>query len=136
MAAHGFAGDPPWAAGRGPQLLPSDVTDGKPFANHAIVDLKSEPAPQLGPRAVRISVEVANFGAEEMGHSDRKTIPGGNQKELVEWINGTPITAKYDLSREATVRQLRRWNQTSARQIASQITNPVTRERLLASIDR
>jgi hypothetical protein len=64
MAAHGFAGDAPWAAGRGPQLLPIDVTDGKPIANRAVVDLRSEPAPQLGPRAVRISVEIANFAAD------------------------------------------------------------------------
>ncbi len=63
LAQHGFSVEPPWAAGRGPELVTIDVTDGKPIANRAIVDLKTEPAPHLGPRGVRVSVEVANFGS-------------------------------------------------------------------------
>ena len=80
LAAHGFTGEPPWAAGRGPELVPIDLTDGKPLANRAIVDLKTEPAPHLGPRGVRVSVEVANFGAEAAqgaaGHAARRRQAG------------------------------------------------------------
>ncbi len=61
LAAHGFDRDPPWAAGRGPDLAVIDVSDGKPGANHAVVELRVEPAPHLGPRGVRVSAEVANF---------------------------------------------------------------------------
>lgn len=66
LAAHGFSGEPPWAAGRGPELVPIDITDGKPLPNRAIVDLATEPAAQLGPRGVRVSIAVANFGAEDL----------------------------------------------------------------------
>ncbi len=66
LAAHGFSGEPPWAAGHGPALVPIDVSDGKPAANRAIVDIKTEPAVHLGPRGVRVSVEVANFGADAL----------------------------------------------------------------------
>jgi hypothetical protein len=62
LAAHGFDRDPPWAVGRGPELVPVDITDGAPAPNRAIVDLKVEPAAHLGPRGVRVSVEIANFG--------------------------------------------------------------------------
>ncbi|HEX4458253.1 MAG TPA: BatA domain-containing protein [Polyangia bacterium] len=64
LAAHGFGSEPPWAAGRGPELVVIDVSDGTPAANRAVVDLRTEPAPHLGPRGVRISVDVANFGAQ------------------------------------------------------------------------
>jgi hypothetical protein len=63
LAAHGFGSEEPWAAGRGPELVPIDVTDGETVPNHAITDVKTEPAPHLGPRAMRISVEIANFAA-------------------------------------------------------------------------
>ena len=66
LAAHGFSSEAPWAADRGPELVPIDLTDGKPAANRAIVALKTEPAAHLGPRGVRVSIEVANFGAEEI----------------------------------------------------------------------
>ena len=66
LAAHGFSGEPPWAAGRGPELVPVDLTGGKPLANRAIVDLKTEPAAHLGPRGVRVSIEVANFGPDDL----------------------------------------------------------------------
>ena len=66
LAAHGFASEAPWAAGRGPELVPVDVTDGESVANRAIVDFKTEPAPHLGPRGVRVSVEVANFGDQPL----------------------------------------------------------------------
>ncbi|MDB4965474.1 MAG: hypothetical protein JWN44_1163 [Myxococcales bacterium] len=66
LAAHGFSGEVPWAAGRGPQLVAIDITDGSAVANRAIVDLKTEPAAHLGPRGVRVSVEVGNFGSEPL----------------------------------------------------------------------
>lgn len=63
MAAHGFDRDPPWAAGRGPHLVPIDVSGSAARGNRALTDLRIEPAPQLGPRGVRVSVEAANFSA-------------------------------------------------------------------------
>jgi len=66
LAAHGFSSEPPWAAGRGPELVPVDLTGGKPLANRAIIDLKTEPAAHLGPRGVRVSIEIANFGGEAL----------------------------------------------------------------------
>jgi len=38
-----------------------DVSDGKPLPNRAIVELHSDPAPSLGARALRITVDIANF---------------------------------------------------------------------------
>ncbi len=61
LAAHGFASDLPWSPGAGPEIVPVDVTDGSTLGNRAITDLKVEPASHLGPRGVRITVEVANF---------------------------------------------------------------------------
>jgi hypothetical protein len=66
MAAHGFDRDLPWAAGRGPDLVVVDVTDGKPVANHALTELRIEPAPHLGARGVRVSAEVANFAESQL----------------------------------------------------------------------
>jgi hypothetical protein len=81
LAAHGFSGELPWAAGRGPELVPIDLVDGKPLANRAIVDVKTEPAPHLGPRGVRVSVEVANFGSEPL-----KELP------VTLRVDGKPVT--------------------------------------------
>ena len=81
LAAHGFASDPPWAAGRGPELVPIDLADGKPAANRAIVDLKTEPAAHLGPRGVRVSIEVANFGGDAL-----KDLP------VTLLVDGKPVT--------------------------------------------
>lgn len=81
MAAHGFSGEAPWAAGRGPLLVPVDVADGSSRANRAIVDLKTEPAANLGPRGVRISVELANFGGEPI-----KELP------VTLRVDGKPVT--------------------------------------------
>ncbi len=61
LAAHGFDRDPPWAAGNGPELVPVDVTGGVALANRAVTDLRVEPASHLGPRGVRISVDIANY---------------------------------------------------------------------------
>jgi hypothetical protein len=60
LAAHGFDKDPPWPAG-GPELVTVDVGDGKPLANRAVTDLRVEPAGNLGPRGVRVTVDVANY---------------------------------------------------------------------------
>src|SRR5262249_13794173 len=81
LAAHGFSGEPPWAAGRGPELVPIDLTDGKPVANRAIVALATEPAAHLGPRGVRVSVDVANFGGEAI-----KELP------VTLRVDGKPVT--------------------------------------------
>lgn len=63
LAAHGFDKEPPWPAG-GPELVPVDVSDGKALANRAVTDLRVEPAGSLGPRGVKITVDVANFSDE------------------------------------------------------------------------
>jgi hypothetical protein len=63
LAAHGFSGDAPWAAGHGPQLVPIDVSDGEAPPNRAVTELRTEPAPHLGPRGMRISAEIANFSS-------------------------------------------------------------------------
>ncbi len=39
-----------------------DVSDGQALPNRAIVEMHSDPAPSLGARALRVTVEVANFG--------------------------------------------------------------------------
>jgi len=62
LAAHGFDADPPWAAGAGPELVLVPVGDAR-RRNRAVIDLHVEPAPQVGPRSVAITVEVASYGA-------------------------------------------------------------------------
>jgi hypothetical protein len=64
LAAHGFEPDAPWAAGRGPELIPVDIGDGARLGNRAVTDVRVEPAAHLGPRGVRVAVEVANFSDE------------------------------------------------------------------------
>ncbi len=63
MAAHGFSSEPPWPPG-GPTLMAVDVTDGEPIDNRAVIDLRVESAPELGPHGVRVDATVANFGHE------------------------------------------------------------------------
>ena len=41
-----------------------DVRDGKSLPNCAVVDLRAEPAASMGPRAVRVMAELANYGDE------------------------------------------------------------------------
>ncbi|HMU41587.1 MAG TPA: VWA domain-containing protein [Pseudomonadota bacterium] len=41
-----------------------DVREGKALPNCAVTDLRAEPAVHMGPRAVRMMAEVANFGVE------------------------------------------------------------------------
>ena len=45
----------------GPDLVVVDVTEGKTPANHAVVGAEVAPAPQIGPRGVRITADIANF---------------------------------------------------------------------------
>nr|BDT37764.1 BatA domain-containing protein [Myxococcus sp. MH1] len=48
-----------------PEVVLRDVAEGKEtLANHAIVDLKVEPALQAGPRAFQFTFTVRNFGTE------------------------------------------------------------------------
>ncbi|MBZ4416134.1 BatA domain-containing protein [Myxococcus sp. RHSTA-1-4] len=48
-----------------PEVVLRDAAEGKDvLANHAIVDLKVEPALQAGPRAFQFTFTVRNFGAE------------------------------------------------------------------------
>src|SRR5262249_32931724 len=61
LAAHGFDQDPPWAAGRGPELVLVDVSDGNPPPNPAAPGRRTGPAPPPGARGVRIPAEIANF---------------------------------------------------------------------------
>ncbi len=43
------------------EVVPIDVSDGKPLPNRAIVDVRVDPAPSLGKNGVRVTAEVANF---------------------------------------------------------------------------
>jgi hypothetical protein len=64
LASHGFPEiSPPWGLG-GPTLVPVDVTDGKTLPNRAVVEVKVEPAAQLGPHGLRVDAVVANFADE------------------------------------------------------------------------
>lgn len=59
LAAHAFDGSvgPPADI----EVVPVDVTEGKALPNRAVVDLKVDAAPTLGPHGVRVIAEVANF---------------------------------------------------------------------------
>lgn len=43
-----------------------DVAGDRPLPNHAVVDVRSDAAPSLGTRAVRVTAEVANFGDQPL----------------------------------------------------------------------
>jgi hypothetical protein len=47
-----------------PEIVLRDVTRGKDLANHAILDVRAEAAPQLGPRAWQFAFTVRNFSPE------------------------------------------------------------------------
>ncbi len=47
-----------------PEVVLRDVGDGKALVNHAIVDLKVEPATQVGPRAFQFTITVRNHSGE------------------------------------------------------------------------
>lgn len=47
-----------------PEIVLRDVTRGKELANHAILDVRAEAAPQLGPRAWQFAFTVRNFSPE------------------------------------------------------------------------
>jgi hypothetical protein len=47
-----------------PEFVLHDAAHGKALPNHAIVDLKVEPAPQVGPRSFQFSFTVKNFSGE------------------------------------------------------------------------
>ncbi|HZS40212.1 MAG TPA: BatA domain-containing protein [Polyangia bacterium] len=97
LAAHGFERDPPWAAGAGPELVSVDVSGGAALTNRAITDLRVEPAANLGPRASRISVDVANFSssaAKEVAVTlrvDGKAVAKG----LVDVAPGQKVTKRF-----------------------------------------
>jgi Aerotolerance regulator N-terminal/von Willebrand factor type A domain len=103
LAAHGFDDAPPWAAGAGPELIPIDVADGARASNRAVVDLKIEPAAHLGPRGVRVSVEVASFGGAPV-----KDLP------VTLRVDGKPV-AKGLLDVDADARAVKRFFHTFGR---------------------
>ncbi|HEY7957831.1 MAG TPA: BatA domain-containing protein [Polyangia bacterium] len=103
LAAHGFDRDPPWAAGSGPELAPVDVADGLSRDDRAVTDLRVEPAPQLGPRGVRISVDVADFSSQPA-----KDLP------VTLRVDGKPV-AKGLLDIDAGQRATKRFFHTFAR---------------------
>ena len=72
LAATGFRDDPPWPAGRGPQLVVVDLVnpvgrdkDEVP-PNLAIVDVDVERDPSSGSRGIRVVTKVTNHGSEEI----------------------------------------------------------------------
>src|SRR6185312_3781231 len=60
LAASGFQSEAPWGEG-GPELVPIDVGEGggpHPPDNRAVVEVRVEPAPQLGPRGIKADVAI------------------------------------------------------------------------------
>lgn len=53
----------PWDPATGPALTVIDVSDGAALDNAAVVDLQVRPDPAAGSRGVRVTAEIANFGA-------------------------------------------------------------------------
>ncbi|MFL5322123.1 MAG: BatA domain-containing protein [Myxococcaceae bacterium] len=49
---------------RRPEFVLEDVARGRTLPNHAIVDLKIQPAVQIGPRAMQFTFTVRNFSSE------------------------------------------------------------------------
>jgi hypothetical protein len=60
--------DPPWLAGGGPRLIIVPLAGGAWLANLAVTDLAVEPDPSSGTQGVRVTAEIANFGAEPVDH--------------------------------------------------------------------
>lgn len=60
----GWAEDPPWPNGAGPEVVLLDVAKGLPPENRAIVGLLAEPAAEAGPGGLTISAEVASFAGK------------------------------------------------------------------------
>jgi hypothetical protein len=61
LTAAGFrGGEAPWPPGSGPELTVIDVSRGEPLPNRAVTAIKVDPAPELGPRGVRITAAIAN----------------------------------------------------------------------------
>lgn len=61
LAAHGFATPSPPGEGL-PRLVAIPIAPDEPRQNHAVIGLTVDPAPELGPRGVRIDATVASFG--------------------------------------------------------------------------
>jgi hypothetical protein len=57
-------GDPPWPPGTGPELVLIDVSDGTALPNLALVSAKAEKDPDMGARGLRVTADVANYGAQ------------------------------------------------------------------------
>lgn len=49
-----------------PEVLLRDVAGGKKLPNHALVEVKAEPAPQTGPRAFQVTLTERNFSDTPM----------------------------------------------------------------------
>lgn len=66
LAASGFiAGEPAWPPGAGPELSVISLEDGE-LPNLAIVSAAAEKDPDMGPRGVRVTVGVQNFGGQRV----------------------------------------------------------------------
>ncbi len=64
VTAAGFRGDaPPWPPATGPQLITVPLTDRPWLDNLAVTGLEVEPDPSSGTQGVRVTAEIANFGA-------------------------------------------------------------------------
>jgi aerotolerance regulator-like protein/VWA domain-containing protein len=63
LAATGFTpGEAPWPPGAGPGLEVVPLPDAQPLANLAITAASAEKDPDMGPRGVRVTAEIVNFG--------------------------------------------------------------------------
>lgn len=71
LAATGFAeGELPWVAGAGPTLYVIDLAESAPIENAAVTGIAIAPDPNAGTRGIRVSADIANFGAETIEDRD------------------------------------------------------------------
>lgn len=82
-----------------PELVVRDVAGGKELPNRALVDMRAEAAPQLGPRAWQFTFTVRNFGKEAV-----------RDVELLLEVGGEVVQKGFvDLAAEGTTQKTLAW---------------------------
>ncbi|MFZ5443353.1 MAG: BatA domain-containing protein [Myxococcota bacterium] len=82
-----------------PELVVRDVAKGRPLPNRALVDVRAEAAPQLGPRAWQFTFTVSNFSQEPV-----------NDVELKLEVDGEVVQKGFvDVAPEGTAQKTLSW---------------------------
>ncbi len=82
-----------------PEVVVRDVARGRALPNRAVVDVRAEAAPQLGPRAWQFTFTVRNFSAE-----------AARDVELRLEVNGEVVTKGFvDLAPDGTTQKTLSW---------------------------